>query len=136
MKKMILVGLILLLGACAEDGKDGVDGKPGKPGMNGTPGVPGAPGNPGRDGLDGIPGTDGINGIDGVNGINGIQFSIVDPCGDGVGPDEVLLIMDDGRVLAWYLNVGLSLLSPNTTYRTTDTQMCYFMVVDGEVEEL
>lgn len=131
MKKLLIMALLLC--ACGKDGKDGVDGKPG---MNGTPGVPGAPGNPGRDGLDGIPGTDGINGIDGMNGINGISFDIVDPCGDGVGPDEVLLIMDDGRVLAWYLNLGLSLLSPYTVYRTTDTQMCYFRTTLNGVEEI
>lgn len=89
-----------------------------------------------KDGLDGRDGIDGIDGVDGIDGRNGTEFKIVDPCGDGPGADEVILILDDGRVLAWYQSIGFSLLNENTAYQTTDSQKCKFTVMGGEVFEI
>lgn len=76
------------------------------------------------------------NGVNGLNGTNSI-VNIIDPCGDGAGPDEVLLIMDNGQVVAWYQNLGLSVLQPNQQYQTTDTQQCRFQVdINGNVTEI
>lgn len=63
-------------------------------------------------------------------------ISIMDPCGDYPGyPDEVLLLLNDGTILAWYKNVGLSILEEGKTYTTTDKQKCKFSVVDGKLIE-
>jgi hypothetical protein len=51
---------------------------------------------------------------------------IVDPCGDGSGADEVVLITNDG-VLAYQRFVGLAVLSPGH-YRTDDRQRCRFEI--------
>jgi hypothetical protein len=88
------------------------------------------------DGIDGRDGIDGNDGVDGIDGRNGTEFKIVDPCGDGPGADEVVLILDDGRVLAWYKDLGFSLLYENTAYQTTDAQKCNFTVMGGEVFEI
>lgn len=59
---------------------------------------------------------------------------VVDPCGDGSGPDEVLVVLANGSVMAWYKNKGLALLDPGVRYRTTDKQKCRFEVTaSGEV---
>jgi hypothetical protein len=60
---------------------------------------------------------------------------VVDPCGDGEGADEVLLFFDDGSVVAWYHNLGLSVLEEFTPYRTTDKQKCEFEIQNGELVE-
>lgn len=76
--------------------------------------------------------TNGQNGVDGINSI----VNVVDPCGDGTGPDEVLLVLDNGQVVAWYQSLGLSVLQPNQRYITTDHQRCEFQVdVNGNVTE-
>lgn len=63
------------------------------------------------------------------------RIRIIDPCGDGPGHDEVVLIFPGGEVMAWYLDLGLTLLEPGVVYRTTDTQRCLFMV-DPETNEV
>lgn len=63
-------------------------------------------------------------------------LSVVDPCGDGPGVDEVLIVLQDGLYLAWYKKVGLSVLLDGVTYITTDYQRCKFKIVDGVVLEL
>ena len=81
-------------------------------------------------------GLDGLNGSDGVDGTNGTNsiVNIIDPCGDGNGPDEILLVLDNGQVVAWYSNLGLTVLQPNELYQTTDTQRCKFRVdMNGNV---
>jgi hypothetical protein len=61
---------------------------------------------------------------------------VYDPCGDGPGVDEVLLILGDGTILAWYLDLGLAILEPGN-YITTDSQGCSFEVTESmEVVEL
>jgi prefoldin subunit 5 len=54
--------------------------------------------------------------------------AILDPCGNGSGHDEVLVAFDDGSVMAWYKDLGLTMLTPNVTYQTTDSQRCNFRV--------
>jgi hypothetical protein len=85
---------------------------------------------------DGIDGSDGTDGIDGIDGRDGSLIEIVDPCGDGPGVDEILIKLDDGSFLAWYQDLGLTILAENTQYRTTDNQRCKFEIVNGEVFEL
>ncbi len=87
-------------------------------------------------GIDGVDGIDGEDGSDGQDGTDGATFNIVDPCGDGQGHDEVLIILNDGRVLAWYVNLGFTILNENVNYQTTDAQKCKFKVVAGQIVEL
>lgn len=62
-----------------------------------------------------------------------IIMDSIDPCGDGPGPDEILLVLSDGSIVAWYKDLGLSYLEPGT-YQTTDAQACVFTVTtNGEV---
>lgn len=68
-----------------------------------------------------------------IDSINGVA-EIVDPCGDGRGFDEVLLVMDSGAIIAWYKNLGLVVLDDGY-YRTTDKQRCRFQIEDGEINE-
>jgi hypothetical protein len=92
-----------------------------------------------QDGNNGIDGRDGVNGVDGSDGIDGrdgTTLEIVDPCGDGPGHDEILIKLDDGSFLAWYVDLGLSVLHEGTTYMTTDSQRCKFKILDGQVFEL
>jgi len=78
-------------------------------------------------------GNDGVDGVNGIDGQDGTQVKIIDPCGDGPGVDEVVMVFGDGTVLAWYLNVGFSVLQEGVRYQTTDSQKCQFSVVAGEV---
>lgn len=81
-------------------------------------------------------GTDGKDGADGQDGTSSV-INIIDPCGDsGNGPDEILLVMEDGSIIAWYKNLGLSVLTQGVTYVTTDSQRCRFRVLNGTIEEL
>lgn len=78
-----------------------------------------------ENGQDGADGQDGIDGQDGADSI----VQIVDPCGDDPGEvDEVLLVMHNGTVLAWFKNVGLVVLQPGASYQTTDKQKCNFSI--------
>lgn len=55
--------------------------------------------------------------------------SIVDPCGNGPGFDEVLLKMSDGKYVAYFQhgnNRMLTVLQNNSSYQTTDEQICNF----------
>lgn len=63
-------------------------------------------------------------------------LEIVDPCGDGPGVDEVVIILEGGLYLAWYKNVGLAVLEEITQYKTTDAQKCRFKIVNGVLEEI
>ena len=67
---------------------------------------------------------DGADGLDAPFAISEVR----DPCGDGPGPDEVILIFATGEWVAWYQNLGLSILTPGGTYQTTDQQACVFTV--------
>lgn len=94
-------------------------------GVNGAPGV------------DGIDGRDGIDGIDGQDGAPGTLIDIIDPCGDDPNnPDEVLLRFDNNLFLAWYKNLGFSVLQPGVIYVTTDKQKCKFEIVGNAVVAL
>lgn len=113
MNVKLLFILLLFVTACGQDGKDGTDG------VNGTPGIDGVDGNDGRDG---DPGT---------------VITILDPCGDDPGlPDEVILVMANGTYLAWYKNLGFTVLQEDTVYVTTDWQRCKFKINAGLLEEL
>lgn len=76
------------------------------------------------------------DGRNGVDGLDSMLTGVVDPCGDGTGPDEVLLMMADGSVVAWYQGLGMSILNENTNYTTTDAQQCRFKIVNSELVEL
>lgn len=65
-----------------------------------------------------------------LNGYNNI-VEYLNPCNDGVGYDELLLRMSNGKVVAYFEsgnNRFLSELIPNTFYQTTDSQHCVFRV--------
>ena len=62
--------------------------------------------------------------------------AIVDPCGDGPGVDEVVLILEGNMAIAWYKNVGMVVLEPYVHYTTTDRQKCKFQITDLGLEEL
>lgn len=91
---------------------------------------------------DGTNGEDGQDGVDGEDGQDAdSNFFIVevhDPCGDKPGhPDEVILELEDGSFVAWYKNLGLSVLDKNVHYRTTDKQKCDFKIdSNGNIVEL
>ena len=55
---------------------------------------------------------------------------IIDPCGDGVGFDEVLLRLRDGTLIAFFESNGKRHLSviKSGNYITTDLQRCRFAV--------
>lgn len=105
----------------------------------------GIDGRDGRDGIDGAPGQngdDGRDGIDGNDGRDGTIVNVIDPCGDYVHPngpdsvqsiDEVILHFDDGTFLAWFKNLGLTVLHENVSYQTTDKQKCNFTIINGQV---
>jgi hypothetical protein len=61
----------------------------------------------------------------------------LDPCGNGSGFDEVLLHTRSGKYVAYFesgSNRFLTVLQSNTTYRTTDSQKCYFTLNnDGQI---
>lgn len=109
MRRLILL-VILFLISCGR-----VEGPPGPKGPPGPQGVPGNDGDPGQDAI----------------------IEIIDPCGDGEGYlDEVILVLSDGSLIAWYKNRGLAVLEPGQ-YQTTDPQKCLFEVTeDYEIIEL
>ena len=148
MKKALLVLATFLLIACGErpicfledgivfcgDATFDLDSLQGPPGPQGEPGIAGIDG---KDGVDGIDGLDGVDGAKGEPGDPGLITSMIDPCGDSPGQDEVLFILSDGRHAAWYLDVGLVILTDGT-YQTTDKQKCRFRISEGgtKYEEL
>lgn len=67
------------------------------------------------------------NGIDGADAPFAIS-EVYDPCGNGPGPDEVVLIFATGEWIAWYQGLGLSILTPGSAYVTTDQSSCLFTV--------
>ncbi len=71
----------------------------------------------------------GLNGADGLAGSSAV-LSIVDPCGDGPGYDEVLLVLADGTILAYFESGDYRHLAVigQGNYRTTDEQACAFSV--------
>jgi hypothetical protein len=75
-------------------------------------------------GLDSVAIADGENGADAPMAIS----EVYDPCGNGPGPDEVVLIFATGEWVAWYVDLGLSILTPGAWYQTTDQQACTFQV--------
>lgn len=69
---------------------------------------------------------------------NSLSKSIVDfkdPCGNGVGYDEILMKTKDGKFIAYFEDGGNRFLSilENGTYRTTDQSRCYFTVNNGVI---
>lgn len=59
--------------------------------------------------------------------------ALVDPCGDGPGPDEIIIVFNNGTHLAWYRNLGIIILDPNVIYETTDAQKCKFIIENGKI---
>ena len=82
---------------------------------------------------DGSNGVDGRDGIDGIDGIDGNVLTVLDPCGDGAGHDELILVLDGDIYLAWLKNVGIVELQEGVRYRTTDRQKCHFELDNGEL---
>lgn len=107
-------------------GMDGASGLPGDQGPSGADGETGATGAPGPQGPQGDPGLPGLDGLDGVDGTT--PFIMWDPCGDGPGHDEIVLVFETGEYVAWYEDLGLALLTPGLTYHTSDQQQCVFTV--------
>jgi hypothetical protein len=72
-----------------------------------------------------------------LQGYNNI-VSVIDPCFDGPGVDEVLLRLSSGVILASYsqnasgLNTRFAVLG-NATYQTSDGTNCTFTVLNGVV---
>lgn len=80
-----------------------------------------------------VVGPKGDKGDDGKDGLDAIM-EIVDPCGDAPGIyDEVLIRMNDGRLLASFSdaasgqNTRFSIIVPGS-YVTTDGSNCHFTV--------
>lgn len=89
----------------------------GEKGEKGDRGPRGRRGRQGPAGQDATPGPVGIS-------------EVIDPCGDGNGPDEVLLKLNNGTVLVYFEDGGrrfLSILQPGS-YQTTDRQRCRFSI--------
>jgi hypothetical protein len=78
-------------------------------------------------GLDSVAIVDGIDGEDGADAPFAIS-EVVDPCSDGPGHDEVVLVFATGEWIAWYVGLGLFILTPGATYQTSDAQACVFTV--------
>jgi len=61
----------------------------------------------------------------------------LDPCGNGPGFDEVLLHTRSGKYVAYFesgSNRFLTVLQLNVSYRTTDSQKCFFTINnDGQI---
>lgn len=132
------------------------------PGPRGPVGAPGTPGETGATGPEGARGEDGVLTDEQLETIAELEAkneeqdmrleaieailaedddisisAILDPCGDKVGAvDEVLFALSDGSVVAWYKGVGQVVLAEDVVYRTTDSQKCYFKIVNGEMVEL
>lgn len=82
----------------------------------------------------------GTNGTDGANGSDApstpfTPVSIINPCGDKPAVyDEIFLKLANGTILASFSdnadgkNTRFSVLTPNTTYRTTDGDNCVFTI--------
>ncbi len=146
-------------GAQGEKGDTGASGPTGADGSQGPQGDPGMVGNTGATGPAGegctieqqtvgalitcgdnavliTNGIDGINGQDAAPATNTYLITeIIDPCGNTGGPDEILLKLADGTYVAWYFNVGLSVLAPGN-YQTTDSSHCPFTIdINGEYSE-
>lgn len=92
--------------------------------LNGVAGLDGS------DGAVGAPGERGATGAVGPSGQNAV-IEVIDPCGDGAGFDEVLLVIGTGEIIAYFEGPSntkhLALLIPGN-YRTTDQQACNFRV--------
>ena len=88
---------------------------------------------PEREDLVGEPGKDGSDGQDGQDGADGQNavLTVIDPCGPHNKADEVLLVLSDGSVLAWYQGLGLYVIEDGKNYQTTDDQVCAFNVTSG-----
>jgi hypothetical protein len=61
---------------------------------------------------------------------------IYDPCGDGPGPDEVILKIVSGKFVAYFerINNEFFSLMPDGTYQTRDQDACTFNIKNGIVE--
>lgn len=146
------------IGSAGKDGIDGVNGINGTNGVDGTNGVNGVDGINGTNGIDGQDGsscsvqpdpmgaliscTDGSQVVL-LNGENGEDApptpytvtEMIDPCLDTPGPDEVLLRLHNGTIIAWYTGLGLSVIGPGN-WTTTDSSACQFTVhPNGDVTD-
>jgi len=69
---------------------------------------------------------------------NNTVSEMIDPCGDNPNEfDEILLIMSDGSIIAYFEQGSKRFLGelPDGNYRTTDRQACNFSVVNGVYQE-
>jgi len=62
--------------------------------------------------------------------------SVIDPCGDGPGVDEVMIQLQGDLYIAWYRPVGIVVLAKDIRYTTTDRQRCEFIIGINGLEEL
>jgi hypothetical protein len=70
-----------------------------------------------------------------VQGYSNIE-SLIDPCGDGDGYDEILIKLSTGEIIAYFQHGNdrhLAIL-PNGSYQTTDKDKCNFTVSNGTVQ--
>lgn len=116
-------------GPQGEQGPQGPAGEKGETGAAGEQGAQGEQGPAGADGEQGPQGEPGQDGQDGKDGDDGI-LAVIDPCGDNPNKhDEILLVLNNGDILAYFESGNkrfLSLLECGTNYRTTDSQKCHF----------
>lgn len=68
-----------------------------------------------------------LGNLEGAAGTDGVLL-VIDPCDPG---GEILIVLNDGRVIAWYLDEGLYVLSEGLNYRTTDNEQCRFDLDNG-----
>lgn len=73
---------------------------------------------------------------DGINGADGTLIEVVEPCENSAVHNEVLFRLVDGTFIAWFKNLGLTVLEEDTTYVTTDAQTCQFKIVNGQLVRL
>lgn len=87
-----------------------------------------------HDGKDGQDGKDGKDGKDAELGPYAI-VDIIDPCGDQHKYDEILLVLNNGDILAHYSDDEKQhfALVGDGKYMTTDGTKCVFTIKDGKV---
>ncbi len=67
---------------------------------------------------------------------NSPVIEIIDPCGDGIGVDEIILRLGTGELIAYFEQGGNRFLTVLKTgrYQTTDQSRCVFDVTsDGKI---
>ncbi len=91
--------------------------------------------------IDGAEGDSGQDGINGVDGQDSLIVDVIDPCGAETSHDEVLLVLNNGDILAYFAGNSttrsrLTILKENVVYITTDDSSCKFKIINDQLVEL